>query len=332
MKRWPVLALASGLAGAGGARAAVRRARAAADPHAGEVLEPPAGTRERWIAAHDGGRLHVLERGPETAPPLVLLHGITLQALTWVYQLRDLAGPFRVVAIDQRGHGRSVPGTDGYSLDALAADVASVLGDLDRPDAIVLGHSMGAAGLMRAARSQASALERWCRGVVFLSAGPGFELPALGERAVAVLNGAGLRATEAAGFRGMYRFADNDLSWLLARLAFGRSPSPTHVDWTRAMLAEIEPERSIRAGFGMGDHDGIRAIRSLALPALVIVGSQDKLTPPRLARRIAGALPNGRLEVVDGAGHQLMLEAPGALAELLSGFAASLSQQPTRSR
>jgi 3-oxoadipate enol-lactonase/3-oxoadipate enol-lactonase/4-carboxymuconolactone decarboxylase len=53
------------------------------------------------------------------------------------------------------------------------------------------------------------------------------------------------------------------------------------------------------------------------VPALVACGSEDRMTPPRLSRSLAEGIPAGRLEVGDGAGHMLPLEAPARVAALL---------------
>jgi pimeloyl-ACP methyl ester carboxylesterase len=270
--------------------------------------------------------LRVVERGDRTAPPLVLLHGITMDASTWQYQLRDLSDAFRVIATDQRGHGQSTAGTDGYGLTVLARDVAELLAHLDLRDAILLGHSMGAAVVMRLCRDHAPVVGERVRGIVLLSAGPGFDLPPALERAILTSAALGLRTAELLRFRGWYGFGERDVSTALVRLAFGARPSSTHIEWTRQIVAGQDGEAMLRSGFGMADHDGVRAVRSVHTPTMLIVGSHDLLTPPRLARRIHRAFPPGvaRLDVVDGPGHQLMLERPDALAALVRSFASSL--------
>jgi N-formylmaleamate deformylase len=89
-----------------------------------------------------GVRLHLLEYGDDTEPPLIILPGITSPAVTWEFVVRELPG-FHVFTMDVRGRGLSQKG-DGYDTETLARDVAEsveALG-LDRP--AVLGHSAGA--------------------------------------------------------------------------------------------------------------------------------------------------------------------------------------------
>jgi pimeloyl-ACP methyl ester carboxylesterase len=324
-------AVAATVAAVGGAaaylatRAGARRLRQADDPHRGERPVAPPGSTHRLLPSRDGGEISLIEAGPVDAQPLVLLHGITLRAEVWTYQLRDLAGRFRVIAMDQRGHGRSRAGSEGYSLRLLGDDTATVLEALDLHDAILVGHSMGGMGLMQLCGDHADVIDERVAGVVFLSTSAGLALPAPLAKAAAALVDQMHRSGERKGWDvRMYRFPPNDLSYLLARRAFGRSPSSTHIEWTRELLAETAVEASYRSGLALASHDGREALEGLKVPALVVVGSRDRVTPPMLARRIVDAVPDGRLEIIPDAGHQLMLERPAELAALLTEFADSL--------
>jgi pimeloyl-ACP methyl ester carboxylesterase len=295
------------------------------------VIPVPDGTTTRSVGTHDGATLRVLERGSHDLPPLVLLHGITMGASAWTYQLRDLADRFRVVAYDLRGHDASSVGADGYGLSVLARDLMTILDDLDREDAIVVGHSMGAAALMRLCRDHPDVVAAKVRGLVFLSAGPGFDFRPRVERIVQSGNDAGLRLVERMRFKPWYRFPDTRAARTLVRLSFGRDPQPMHVEWTRQLLAAQDREAMLRSGFGMGDHDGVRVVGSIATRSIVVVGSHDRLTSPRLARRIHRSFAPGvaRLEIIDGAGHQVMLERPAELDALVRAFADDLAREPT---
>ncbi|HUA30203.1 MAG TPA: alpha/beta hydrolase [Streptosporangiaceae bacterium] len=90
----------------------------------------------------DGVRLACYLRGAEDAPPLVLLHGLRSDAGTWDTVTEEFARHFRVVAIDQRGHGDS--GRPGeYSFELMRDDVLGVLDQLGLDQVSLIGHSMG---------------------------------------------------------------------------------------------------------------------------------------------------------------------------------------------
>jgi pimeloyl-ACP methyl ester carboxylesterase len=324
--RTAVLAAGAFAAGFAAEQAVMRRVWNRVDPFLEDDLAAPPDADVRVIEGYDGSRIHITERGD--GPPIVLLHGITLQTAVWHYQLVDLSDRFRVVGLDWRGHGGSAAGRDGYGLDRLARDLGTVLTELDLRDAVVVGHSMGGMALMQFCADCPDLLDDRVAGLVFLSTSPGAFVPAMLEGAI--------RAWGERRFsdghltrhppRLSYRMPPNDLSFLLARLAFGKRPSATHVDFVRAMVGLIPNESSIPSGFGLVYHDAREALRNTRTRSLVVVGSHDFLTPTFMARSIDRALPNGELRVIRGAGHHVMLERRTEFAELLAQFAGEVQR------
>lgn len=95
-----------------------------------------------------GGRFHYLTWGAEQTerPSMLLLHGITSDALSWVRVGPTLAGRYRVYALDMRGHGESIkPPAGAYSLRATADDAAALIEALGLEQPVVIGHSWGGA-------------------------------------------------------------------------------------------------------------------------------------------------------------------------------------------
>jgi pimeloyl-ACP methyl ester carboxylesterase len=93
-----------------------------------------------------GGRFHYLSWGAEQAelPSLVLIHGITSSARSWVRVGPALVERYRVYAPDMRGHGDSVkPPAGVYSLRQTADDVIAFMDALDLKQPVLLGHSWG---------------------------------------------------------------------------------------------------------------------------------------------------------------------------------------------
>lgn len=113
---------------------------------------PPVPARELTVTAADGARVHVEVHGPENAPAVVLAHGWCCSTAFWAAQIRALAADHRVIAYDQRGHGRS-PANPAYGTEPLADDLEAVLDATLAPGerAVIAGHSMGGMTLMAAA-------------------------------------------------------------------------------------------------------------------------------------------------------------------------------------
>ena len=324
------VAMGTGLTVAAGAaaRSAMRRSAAhqrSHDPRAGDagVFDLDAlGVSVRTLPSHDGGELYVVEKGPPDARPLVLLHGITLAARVWGYQLRDLSDRFRVIAVDLRGHGTSKAGSEGFGLPCLAADLRTVLEALDLRDAIVVGHSMGGMTLMQFCGDHPDVLDERVAGVVFLATAGVVPLPAPVQRALATAAPVLQRAIDKrVPKRGI---GSGDLGYVLARRAFGRNPSATHVELTRDLVNACEPTTTFPSGLGLVSHDAEEALAATRTPALVIGGELDRITPVAFSRRMAELLSDAELHVLEDAGHQLMLERPDELADLLDRFAKRL--------
>ncbi len=317
--RWVALGVGAAV-GVGSAveRRRIRRERARVVPIGEADFVPP--VTERTIETDDGGEIHVLERGQ--GQPIVLLHGITLAARIWGYQLHDLSATHRVVAIDQRGHGRSRPGRDRADLTRLGTDLLTVLEALDLRQAIVVGHSMGGMVVLRLLADRPEAFSRRLAGLglVATSGGPLSRAPywELLARTLARVAAVRLHLSHRAG-RGL--LPPGDLAYLIARGSFGVAPRPAHVEMLRAIIDDTSPVVVAELLADVMTVDLCHAVGGAELPALVFVGSKDRLTPPWHARRLAAALPRAELLTLPGCGHMVMLERPQELTEALERFA-----------
>ncbi|WP_167044168.1 alpha/beta hydrolase [Salinibacterium sp. ZJ454] len=92
----------------------------------------------------EGAEVNVAYRVAGEGPAVVLLHGTSANLAVWHPVTEALAGEATVVALDQRGHGRSDSPENGYGADDFVADVTTVLDELNLEQAVVVGHSLGA--------------------------------------------------------------------------------------------------------------------------------------------------------------------------------------------
>jgi pimeloyl-ACP methyl ester carboxylesterase len=296
-----------------GQRLLATRLRHRDDPDADNPLVPAFDEAIR-IDCHDAGSLYVISRGD--GPPILFSHGVTLSSRTWAKQFDSMpAAGFRALAFDGRGHGESTVGDTGHSIDNLAADVRSVIEGLDLRDVVLVGHSMGGMAMQAfAIRHPDIAAER-VSGLVLLSTA---------ARAVTSdarrLRGPLERVTGAVPNVGAIMRQQN-LGLLIARVGFGDSPHPSHVEATRQMLAACSRETLREASRAMLSLDLTADLPSITLPTLVIVGTADVLTPPRDARQIASLIPDASLVELPGAGHMLMFERTAEVDQLIIDFA-----------
>lgn len=284
------------------------------------------------IATPDGGVIRGVEAGE--GPPLILLHGITLRADVWHRQW-ELADEARVIAIDLRGHGLSEAGSDGASIQANADDLAFLLEALDLEGAVIAGHSMGGMVLGHFVADHCGT-EYGDDEIMDRVAGIGF-ISTAGRSPVGLANGflqdiAGPVQSIAARFPKLAdrltAVPDNDLGQVLVRSTFGKKPDARDVREAAAAFESLEVDQFLDAAPSILDHDVLEALAGCGLPAAIIVGSRDPLTPVRESRRLAKALSDATITVVPDAGHQLMLERPDEVNEMLRSLLARAAVQP----
>ena len=102
-----------------------------------------AAPRDHFVDVN-GLRLHYLDWGSADAPPLLMLHGMAQTAHSWDFAALAFCDRYRVVALDQRGHGDSDWAADGdYTLDAHQRDLQAAVEALGLRDTVLIGLSMG---------------------------------------------------------------------------------------------------------------------------------------------------------------------------------------------
>jgi len=311
VSRRSVLIPAAVIAAAGGAAvaavAAGRRWRAAEDPGAATVLDVE-GARPFKIERPDGAVLDGVVVGPEDGPMVVLSHCWTGSRALWEpVAARLVAAGRRVVLYDQRGHGASGMGPGAPTVDMLGDDLAAVLEAVDAHDAVLAGHSMGGMTLQALALGHPDVVAARVRAMV-LAGTAGFGVAA-GPLAVPV--------RFVTGHGGVDRLMAGRLGPALSRGSVGRHPRQAHLVATRDAWLSLPPDVRRQFLLGMQAMDFRAGLAAVAVPTTVVVGRRDLLTPPRLGRALAAAIPGARLVEVPGAGHMLPLEEPDLLAELI---------------
>ena len=306
-------------------RYAVGRARLKPDPEARQPFFALPADRVRTVTAEDGVALHVEEVGPPDAElTVVFVHGYVQEMAVWHYQRQALAAdnPGRLVFYDHRSHGRSGRGSaDSATIDQLGRDLGTVLDAVAPTGPVVLvGHSMGGMTLMALADSRPELFGDRVVGVALIGTSAGklaqvtFGLPAAVmpvTRRVLPLLTKGMRRRPEPFERG--RRVGSDLAFLLTRRGgFGSGDvSPAVVELVERMAARTPVDVIAEFYDTFMSHDKLTALDVLrAVEVLVLVGSDDLLTPVDHSRAIAGALPDAHLVVVEGAGHMVALERP----------------------
>lgn len=279
------------------------------------------GLHVHHVTTDDGARLAVYVREPcgSGGPTVVLGHGWLLDHRSWLPVLPHLDPSLRLVLWDQRGHGASRLAEGSrrvgrQSIRRLGADLRIVLDAFAADGRVALaGHSMGGMTILAYAGLDPADFARRVGGVALVSTAAG-GLHGSGRRGERQVLSA-LRHVRLPIGRGMTQASHR-------RAAFGRDAADSDVhDATRIVRGTTV---GVMAGFydALMRHDEATSLTALrARPCRILVGSRDRLTPPKLARRIADALPESQLTVLDERGHMLPWEAPDQVAAAIEAVA-----------
>lgn len=241
--------------------------------------------------------------------PMVLIHGFPLSSEMWQPQRAALQHRFRVITPDLRGMGRSDVPTGGYSMTTYADDLVALMDELGIAQAIVGGMSMGgyiAFALLRRAPDRIKGLM-----LIDTKATPDDDTAKAKRRSL----------IEQVRTQGSAAAADTG-NMLTPRT---HEEQPDLVDYVKRIMLAAPADGIVGALEAMIERpDSSAMLPNIAVPTLVVVGSDDPLTPPNAARAMAEAIPNAQLVVIGGAAHASNLERPDQVNKALLDWAVQL--------
>jgi pimeloyl-ACP methyl ester carboxylesterase len=232
--------------------------------------------------------------------PMVLVHGAGGRAELWTPQLAGLADAARVIAVDLPGHG-ATGGAGCRRVEEYATWLLGVLDGLALDRVVLGGHSMGGAIAQTVALSRPERLS----GLVLV--GTGARLRVLPR----ILELFGTGSPSGPG--------------LVGSLAYSPRTVPAAVAEADRALQETASPVTLGDFMACDRFDTMATLSAIRAPTLVVVGRDDRLTPPKYARFLADGIPGGRLVEIDSAGHFPQLEQPAAVNAALRGFLAELA-------
>jgi len=254
----------------------------------------------------NGLKVYYVIAGAVSRPAIVLIHGFPMGSEMWQSQIHALKRNYRVLAYDLRGQGRSETGDGQFTVESLVDDLIALLDELRIERAILSGLSMGGYVALRA-------IERYTdrvKGLILCD-----------TRSEADSNEGKLaRASTIKAIKkdGVRRFATSFLRDALSPSGF------SDVRLVRAASRIICKNRplglcgTLLAVAARTDTSGF--LPKIEVPTLILVGEQDRITPPDLSGRMHAAIQCSELHTISHAGHLSNLENPSDFNRRLLEF------------
>jgi 3-oxoadipate enol-lactonase len=243
---------------------------------------------------------------------LLLVHGFPLDSEMWAEQMQPLAHGRRVIAVDLRGRGKSLPAGDApWSLDTHADDLARTLEELREDRIDFAGLSMGGYIAFAFMRRYGQRVRSLILINTKASADTSEAKQARSDNAELV---------QAEGSRAL-------VPVMAPKLV---APHASHGVQARvqAMIERTPAETCARDLLAMRDRpDATPLLSSLSVPVLVVHGEDDQLVPVSAAEEMAAAIPRGSFVGIAGASHLAPLENPTAVNAAISAFLAKLDRR-----
>lgn len=240
--------------------------------------------------------------------PVLCIAGFGCDRTIWSLAAPKLSPPLRVITFDNRGTGRTTGSEEVKSIAQMAEDAAAVLDALELPSAHVAGHSMGGMIALELALSHADRV----RSLTLINTGARTDarnkliIETWGELPRLVSPEMGARLS---------------LPWVYTESFLSR---PGVLDEIMKLIAANPFQPSATALFGqsraISAFDATEKLGQVACPTLVVAGREDILMRLPSSEQLAQGIRGAEMRIIDGVGHGLPIEAPAALASVLTAF------------
>ena len=246
---------------------------------------------------------HYVIEGSKDKPILVFANSLGSDLRIWDGVVAHLAGEFRIIRYDKRGHGLSDVPAPPYSLNDFVLDLVGLFDALEIKQATVVGLSVG--GVI--AQGLAISYPDRVRALVLCDTGMRIGSFASWEERIATVKESGLSKLVGPSME----------RWFTAAFRENRS---VEMQGYANMLLRIPQAGYLGACYALRDADLVQAASKINKPTLVLCGDQDIATPPDLGRELARAIPSANFSLINDAGHLACIEQPEAMAHQMMEF------------
>jgi 3-oxoadipate enol-lactonase len=262
----------------------------------------PAGATERRVKAGDL-TMKIVEAGSGAA--VLLLHGLGWDHSLWNPTVERFASRYRMIAVDTRGHGGTDKPPGPYDMDMFARDYAALIAALGLKSVCVVGLSQG--GMV--AQTLALRTPELVSALVLIS--------------TSCKSAPSLRDNMEARIEAMDKIGPQAAAKIAAESIFSpgwRAANPGELARFYAWRSAMPVDPLNAATRALYDFDLSKNLPRIAVPTLVVAGSEDVLTRPAGMEEIVSLIPGAKYTLVPGAGHMIPVEQPDVIEGLLADF------------
>ena len=257
------------------------------------------------------------DEGPDEAPVIILIHGFPFNKSMWNKQVEVLIENYRVISYDIRGHGKSDAGTEEFSIELFTDDLLGLMDFLNIQKAMLCGLSMGGYIALNAIEN----FPKRFNALILCDTTCTADTPETKEkRRVAIENIAEY---------GIEQYANESIKNLFALETFITSKEKTIV--IKEMIMKTSVQTLTATLLALAERkETCSKLAKIKVPVMIIVGNEDKITPPVAARFMHKNIPGSKLHIIEHAAHLSNIENTYEFNEHLLKFVSSFNQKPDK--
>jgi len=255
------------------------------------------------------------DEGEKGSSVIIFIHGFPFNKSMWNLQVESLKDNYRLITYDIRGHGSSDPGNEVFSIELFVNDLISLMDNLKIDNAILCGLSMGGYIALNAIKKHN---DRFDALILCDTQCIADTFEAKEKR---------IKAIESIRENGLEKYAEESIKNLFASESFiTRVNEITNV---REMIMKTSEQSICNTLLALSVRkETCHMLSEIKVPVLIMVGNEDKITPPAAASFMHEKIRGSLLKIIDHAGHLSNLENPDEFNVQLKKFVASLPKNP----
>ena len=251
------------------------------------------------------------DEGQEGAPVIIFIHGFPFNKSMWDKQIKVLKDNYRAIAYDVRGHGSSDVGTGIYSIELFVNDLINLMEALKIDKAILCGLSMGGYIALRAIENYPDHFDA----LILCDTNCIADTSEVKEKRMKTIENIKKDGVEA--------FAEDSLKNLFAPESF--TSKEAEIASTREMIVNTSKKtlyKTLRAFYER--KETCSSLPNIKVPVLIMVGNEDKITPPAAAQLMHEKIEDSNLCILEQAAHLSDMENPTEFNNQLEKFVSTV--------